>query len=223
MAQTLHIFFQVKVSSQELETVNIRNTERYNNHRQQQQYRQRPFSMSDKYSDILTTDYANINSRKYQQRHQTKRNSEGAERNQTSYPDLVGRQTKITGAPYSPAFAQHTLFTPTLETLEDRDLLMMEDSPEIQSDDPFVKFRYEQFNFGKTESTTVSIDQQSRLRQKLEIIRKRQRKTLFRKSQKQMRCVPRRRFIYSKFFLFSVKNTSATNTSRFTTNSKVSD
>ena len=179
--------------------------------------------MSDKYSDILTKDYANINSRKYQQRHQTKRNSEGAERNKTSYPDLVGRQTKITGAPYSPAFAQHTLFTPTLETLEDRDLLMMEDSPEIQSDDPFVKFRYEQFNFGKTESTTVSIDQQSRLRQKLEIIRKRQRKTLFRKSQKQMRSVSRRRFIYSKFFLFSVKNMSATNTSRFTTNSKVSD
>ena len=55
--------------------------------------------MSDKYSDILTTDYANINSRKYQQRHQNKRNSEGAEKNKTSYPDLVlvGRQTKITG------------------------------------------------------------------------------------------------------------------------------
>lgn len=192
LAQTLHIFLQVKVSSQELETVNNR-TERYN-YRHQEQYRQRqvPFSMSDKYSDILTSDYAKIDSRKIQ-RHPTKRNSEGVERNETKDTDpvfkeeIVGRQTKITAAPFSPAFAQNTLFSPSLKTLEDRDLLMMQDSPDIQSDDPFVKFRYEQFNFGKTESTTASIDQHARIRQKLEIIRKRQRKTLFRKSQKQMR------------------------------------
>ena len=186
--------FQVKISSQELETVNNR-TERYNyrQQQQQQQHRQRqaPFSMSDKFSDILTSDFANTNSRKYQ-RPQTKRNSGGVEKNRHPESALkdehVGRQPKITAASYSPAFAQHTLFSPSLETLKDRDLLM-QDSPEIQSDDPFVKFRYEQFNFGKTESTTVSMDQQSRLEQKLEIIRKRQRKTLFRKSQKQMRSV----------------------------------
>ena len=175
-----------------METVNNR-TERYNHRQQQQQHRQRKahFSMSDKFSDILTTDYANTNPRKYQ-RPQTKRNSGGVEKNKYLDSILkdehVGRQTKITAASYSPAFAQHTLFSPSLETSKDRDLLM-QDSSEIQSDDPFVKFRYEQFNFGKTESTTVSMDQQSRLEQKLEIIRKRQRKTLFRKSQKQMRSV----------------------------------
>ena len=146
--------------------------------------------MSDKYSDILTTDYAKINSRK-SQRPPTKRNSEGVEKNETKDPVfkevIAGGQTRITAAPFSPAFAQNTLFSPSLKTLEDRDLLMMQDSPDIQSDDPFIKFRYEQFNFGKTESTTASIDQHARMRQKLEIIRKRQRKTLFRKSQNQMR------------------------------------
>ena len=108
-----------------METVNNR-TERYNHRQQQQQHRQRkaPFSMSDKFSDILTTDYANTNPRKYQ-RPQTKRNSGGVEQNRyldsVLKDEHVGRQTKITAASYSPAFAQHTLFSPSFETSKDKD------------------------------------------------------------------------------------------------------
>ena len=192
VTQILHIFLQVKVSSQELETDNNR-TERYSHRaqkQQRQQQKQRPvsFSMSDKYSDILTADHASQNAMKY------KRISERVETNSTGNQDssfsgdVMDQQTKLTVVHYSPSLAQQTPGF-SRAPVKDKDQVMIQDSSEMQSDDPFVKFRYEQFNFGRTESTTVSVDQQARLKKKFEIIRKRQRKTLFRKSQKQIRWV----------------------------------